>query len=93
VNESKSVGNARSEGAMQKIESPVGKTASYSTRVRCFACNQFGHTKKSCPNRSASHSEQTVRKTFTSARVQACAVRPGEATSRCTKPEVASRIR
>jgi hypothetical protein len=81
VKESKSVGSARSEGAAQKNESPVGKTASYSTRVRCFACNQFGHTKKSCPNRSASHSEQTVRKTFTSARVQACAVRPGDATS------------
>jgi hypothetical protein len=81
VNESKSVGSARSEGAAQKTESPVGKTVSYSTRVRCFACNQFGHTKKSCPNRSASHSEQTVRKTFTSARVQACAVRPGDATS------------
>jgi hypothetical protein len=33
VNESKSVGNARSEGAVQKTESPVGKTASYSTRA------------------------------------------------------------
>jgi hypothetical protein len=52
-------GSARSEGAAQNTESPVGRTASYSTRVRCLACNQFGHTKKSCPNRSASHSEQT----------------------------------
>jgi hypothetical protein len=81
VNESKSVGSARSEGAAQKTESPVGKTAIYSKRVRCFACNRFGHTKKSCPNRSASHSEQTVRETFTCVRVQACDVRPGDATS------------
>jgi hypothetical protein len=81
VNESKSVGSARSKGAAHKSESPVGKTVSYSTRVRCITCNQFGYTKKSCPNRSASHSEQTVLKTFTSARVQACAVRPGDAKS------------
>ena len=44
-----------------------------STRVRCYACNQFGHTRKQCPTRLSQPKSETARKVLTSARVQAYA--------------------
>jgi len=44
------------------------------TNVRCFNCNQLGHTRNLCPNRALGNASYTSRKVVTSARVQAYAV-------------------
>jgi hypothetical protein len=49
-------------------------STSGSARICCYACNQFGHTRKQCPNRVSQPQTETSRKVVTSARVQACAL-------------------
>jgi len=44
------------------------------TNLRCFNCNQLGHTRKLCPNRVLGNASNTYRKVVTSARVQAYAI-------------------
>jgi hypothetical protein len=45
-----------------------------SARIRSYACHQFGHTRKQCPNRVSQLQTETSRKVVTSARVQACII-------------------
>jgi hypothetical protein len=44
VNKSESAGST----AVKSLQST---STSGSARIRCYACNQFGHTRKQCPNR------------------------------------------
>jgi hypothetical protein len=67
VNKSESAGTA----AVKSLQST---STSGSARIRCYACNQFGHTRKQCPNRVSQPQTETSRKVVTSARVQACAL-------------------
>jgi hypothetical protein len=58
----------------------AGKTARSastpaSSRVRCFACNHFGHAREQCPNRLSQPQTETSRKLLTSARLLAPSAR------------------
>jgi hypothetical protein len=66
---------SKSEGAgLAAVKSLQSTSTSDSSRVRRFACYQFGHTGKQCLNRVSQPQTETSRKVVTSARVQACAI-------------------
>jgi hypothetical protein len=64
------VTHAKSESAGSTAGKSLQSTSTpVSSRIRCFACNQFGHTRKQCPNRLSQPQTETSRKLVTSARV------------------------
>ena len=52
----------------------TGANTPVSTNLRCFNCNQFGHKRQQCPNRTQGNSSYSARKVITSARVQAYSI-------------------
>ena len=73
VNSQSSLANHVSETQPKTLSkaSPSGSNFNASANVRCFQCNQLGHTRKNCTNRPQGTSNNTARKVVTSARVQA----------------------
>jgi hypothetical protein len=65
VNKSESAGSTT-------VKSLQSTSTSGSARIRCYACNQFGHTRKQCPNRVSQPQTETSRKVVTSARSSLC---------------------
>ena len=73
VNSQSSMANHVSETPLKTFSkaSPSGSNFNTSANVRCFQCNQLGHTRRNCTNRPQGTSNNTARKVVTSARVQA----------------------